>query len=380
MCKQAIRYKLLSAWLICHAILPAAMSQTDTGSTSLLQGRQPPVFSLGAGLQHGFIFAHSPAVENTKGARPTGLEMTFSWQRNDAAVWDLCRCYPRKGLLLSYYDYDTKILGKGITGAYFLEPMYRLNKNLFFSFNTGAGLSWLTNPADSVRNPTNQSYSTYLSVYLRAGLGLWVRLNDHWWLNGSANYQHESNGGSKQPNKGINWPTAGIAFSYQHQARPLYRGIRSKDKFWKKLPVRWDAGIFGMAKRVLNEQGDSRRLPLIGISFQGSKQVGRISALTAGMEVFTDRALRFQLKQDSVDASATRAGLLLGHEFLLGKFIFSQRFGIYVFNPTNYFEDVYHRWGIHYRIDRHWGTGFHLQAHRHIADFIDLRVTWSWQQ
>lgn len=373
------RYKLLWVWLIGHALLSTGMAQTDTGSTFLRPGKLKTVFSIGAGLQHGFIFAHSPAVENTRGANPTGLEINFTWQRNDAAVWDLCRCYPRKGILLTYYDYDTKILGKGITAAYFLEPVYRLNKNIFFSFNTAAGISWLSNPADSVRNPTNLSYSTYLSGYLRVGLGLWVRLNDHWWLNGSVNYQHESNGGLKQPNKGINWPTAGLALNYQREARPFYRGIRSTDKFWKKLPVRWDAGLFGMAKRVLNEEGDSRRLPIIGISFQGSKQVGRINALTAGVEIFTDRALRFQLKQDSADASATRAGLLLGHEFLLGKFIFSQRFGIYLYNPTNYFEDVYHRWGIHYRIDKQWSVGFNLLAHRHIADFIDLRLTWSWQ-
>jgi hypothetical protein len=370
--------KLLYAWLFSHVLVPAGISQTDTGNAPLWRGKQKPVFSLGAGVQHGFIFAHSPAVENTKGANPTGVELTFSWQRNDQAVWDLCNCFPRKGLLLAYYDYDTRILGKSVTAAYFLEPSYRLGKNIFFSFNTAVGVSYLTNPSDSVHNPTNLSYSTHLSGYLRVGTGLWFRLNDHWWLNGSINYQHESNGGLKEPNKGINWPTAGIALSYQHNPRAYYRGVRKKDKFWKDLPVRWDAGIFGMAKRVVDEHGQSRRLLLAGLSFQGSKQVGRIQALTAGAEIFTDRALRYRLKQDTLDASATRAALLLGHEFLLGKFIFSQRLGIYVFNPSGYFDDVYHRWGIHYRIDRHWGAGFHLLAHRHVADFIDLRLTWSW--
>lgn len=372
------QYRWLPVWLLLNVLLPPAMAQEDTLAPG--SGKLKNVFSIGVGLQHGFIFAHSPAVENTKGANPTGLELTLGWQRNDAAIWNLCNCFPRKGLMLTFYDYDTRILGKGFTGAYFLEPTYRLNNTIFFSFRAGAGLSYLTAPYRPVHNPTNQSYSTHLSGYLLVGTGLWFRLNDRWWLNSSINYQHESNGGLKEPNKGINWPTAGVAVSYQPHPRPYFRGIRKRDKFWKELPIRWDAGVFGIAKRVLDEQGKSRRLPVIGISFQGSKQVGRISALTASVEVFTDRALRFRLKQDSIDASATRAGLLLGHEFLLGKFIFSQRFGIYVFNPTNYFEDVYHRWGIHYRINRHLGTGFNLQAHRHIADFIDLRFTWSWPQ
>lgn len=336
------------------------------------------MLSIGAGLQHGFIFAHSPTVENTKGANPTGLELILGWQRNDGPIWNLCNCFPRKGLLLAFYDYDTRILGKSVTAAYFLEPAYLLSNKLLFSFRTAAGLSYLTDPSHPVHNPTNQSYSTHLSGYLLAGVGLWFRLNDHWSLNGTVNYQHESNGGLKEPNKGINWPTAGLAVSYLPHPRPYFRGVRRKDKFWKGLPIRWDAGLFGVAKRVTDEHGKSRRLPIIGLTFQGSKQVGRINALTAGMEVFTDRALHFQLQRDSIESNATRAGLLLGHEFLLGKFIFSQRIGVYVYNPTKLFDDVYHRWGIHYRINQRLGIGFNLQAHRHVADFIDLRATWSW--
>src|SRR5688500_1705284 len=61
------------------------------------------IFSTSIGIQHGFIFAHSPEVENTKGSLPTGAELIFSWQKSDAAVWDLCNCFPRKGLLLAYY-------------------------------------------------------------------------------------------------------------------------------------------------------------------------------------------------------------------------------------------------------------------------------------
>jgi hypothetical protein len=98
------------------------------------------------GTQHGFIFAHSEAVENTKGSNPTGIEGILSWQRNDSATWSLCNCFPRKGLLLAYYDYDNKVLGKSITGAYFLEPTYRLSKGSFFAFKGAAGISSLTNP------------------------------------------------------------------------------------------------------------------------------------------------------------------------------------------------------------------------------------------
>lgn len=361
--------KLLLVFLLVHIVIPACFAQ-----------KQKNVFSVGLGVQHGFIFAHSPEVENTKGSNPTGIEGILSWQRSDPSVWNLCNCFPRKGILLAYYDYDNAILGQSYTAAYFLEPVYRLGKRFFFSFKGAAGLSYLTNPFDTILNPGNRSYSTSVSGYLLFGLGLWLQLSEHWWLNASVNYQHESNGGLQQPNKGINWPTAGFALSYQLNPRPYYTGKRQKDKYWKKDGIRWDAGLFGIAKRIRDENGDSHRKPLIGTSFQGSKQVGTINALTLGAEIFTDAALRQQLKQDSVSASAVRAGLLFGHEFLLGRFLFSQRLGVYIFDRTPYFDRIYHRWGIHYRINEHWGAGLHLQAHRQVADFIDLRITYSWQR
>jgi len=135
-------------------------------------------------------------------------------------------------------------------------------------------------------------------------------------------------------------------------------------------------GIFGIAKRALDENGNSRRLPLVGFSVQGSKQVGRINSITAGMEVFRDAVLQSRLKQDSVNASPLKAGVLIGHEFILGRFLFSQRLGIYIFDQTPYFDQLYHRWGIHYRINRRFGTGVNLLAHRHVADFIDLKFTY----
>lgn len=355
-------------------------AQQDTGSLRSGGPRKNNIFSVGAGVQRGFILAHSQAVENTKGANPTGLELIFSWQRNDAAIWNLCNCFPRKGLLLAYYDYDREILGSSFTAGYFLEPVYRLGKGVFFSFKGIAGLSYLTNPHDSLHNPTNQSYSTALSGYLLFGAGIWIRLNDKWWLNGSVNYQHESNGGLRQPNKGINWPTAGIALSYSPRPEPYYTGIRTKKRYRGDYSTRWDISMFGIAKRAIDEDGSSRRLPIFGLGLQASKQIGAIHALTAGTEIYTDLALRAQLKQDSIKVSHVRAGLLLGHEFLLGKFLFSQRIGISLLDKTPYFDKVYHRWGIHYRINEHLGAGINLQAHRHVADFIDVRFIYSWQK
>jgi hypothetical protein len=339
--------------------------------------RLPSIFSLGVGVQRGFIFAHSPAVENTKGAHPTGIELVLSWQRNDPDTWELCNCFPRKGLLLAYYDYDTRILGKSYTAGYFLEPVYRISRKSYFSFRGVAGASYLTSPFDSVSNPTNMSYSTSLSAYLLVGLGLWFPVGNHFWLNASLNYQHESNGGLRQPNKGINWPTAGILLSYQPVNRPYKTAARSNKRYWLGQPPRTDVSLFAMGKRGIDEYGESKRLPLIGMGVQIAKQVGRINNLTLGAEIYRDASLKARLEQENIGASAIKAGLSAGHEFILGKFLFSQRLGIYVFDETPYYDLLFHRWGLQYRLNRKLAIGFNLQAHRHVADYVDLRVAYS---
>ena len=187
---RKITLSIFVFWLSLFICSKSIVAQTDSSGRGTRFYKEQNLFSIGAGFQRGFIFAHSEAVQNTKGSHPIGVELILSWKRNDAAVWDLCNCYPRKGLLLTYNDYDNSILGQGFSAAYFLEPTYRLSRNLFFSFKAASGLSYLTNPFDSIKNPTNQSYSTDLSVYLNVGLGLWFQLNPHWWINSSINYQH----------------------------------------------------------------------------------------------------------------------------------------------------------------------------------------------
>ncbi len=377
---RQVRVRLL-LWIVLFAFAgPRALAQSDTIATPKNTARQESLFSIGLGVQHGFIFAHSEDVQNTKGARPTGIETILGWQRNDPAAYALCLCYPRQGLLLAYYDYDVEVLGTSGTAAYFLEPTYRISDNIFFSFKGAAGISYLDSPYNSITNPGNQSYSTHLSFYLLVGVGTWVRLSDQWWLNPGVNYQHISNGGKREPNKGINWPTAGIAVSYQPASRPWYTGTRTTDKYWRHYPTRYDLSLLGTIRRGYDQDGDRKRYVLGGLAVQAGRQIGRLSMLTLGAEAYHDEELKDKLRRDGYDASPVKAGILLGHEFLLGRFQFSQRLGVYVFDQTPYYDRIFHRWGLQYRINRHVSAGFDLLAHRHVAEVVDLRLTYTFQK
>ncbi len=182
---QIARYKLLWACLLSQALQYTGTAQTDTGSDTLNPAKLRSMFSMGAGLQHGFIFAHSPAVENTKGAHPTGVELNVTWQRNDKAVWDLCRCYPRKGLLLTYYDYDTKILGKESRPLISWNPCTGSEK--MFSSPLTPPRDYPGCPIRPIRSITPPTCRTAppSAVTCALCLGFWAKLTDDWWLNAS---------------------------------------------------------------------------------------------------------------------------------------------------------------------------------------------------
>ncbi len=373
-------HRLVLALIVFSICYTQAAAQSDSTDAHQEAGRLPSLLSVGAGWQYGFIFAHSQDVQNTKGSNPLGAELVLSWQRNDPDTWDLCNCFPRNGLLLSYYDFDNAVLGRGVNASYFLEPTYKLTQKSFLSFKGAAGLSYLTNPHHETSNPANQSYSTYLNGYLLLGIGAWFRLSEHWWLNPSVNYQHISNGGLRKPNKGINWPTAGVAFSYQPKTRAYNTHPRSTEKYWAEDSPRWDITLFGIARKGYDTEGNRKRYPMAGVALQGAKQVGRISNLTLATEVYRDKELRSRLDSDSEEGSEVKAGVMAGHEFILGKFLFSQQLGVYVFDQTPYFDRLYHRWGLQYRAGQNLGFGFNLLAHRQVAEFIDLRVTYSFRR
>lgn len=332
---------------------------------------------LQARLHYGFIFAHSEAVQNTAGAHPRGIELEIIRQRADTIAWNLCHCYPVKGWSLTYFDFNNRVLGSGLIGAYFLEPAYRIGKKIQFRFRGSVGLGYLTNPFNPQTNPANMSYSSQLSGFLRLGIAASYRVAPKWLLQMGAQYQHISNGGWKEPNKGINWPTASVGVTYfsRRYQLPVYRQPAYKNSLHKKPYLQ--AGLLLAAKQGYQAGGRTARTPLAGILVQAEKQVGRTNALNAGVEVYYDNALKQQLQKDSVFGSASRAGLLAGHNFLLGKFFFSQQLGVYLLNRTPYYDRIYHRWTLHYQMNKHWVTGFGLKAHRQVAEFIDLRLLYK---
>lgn len=102
------------------------------------------------------------------------------WHYTTRNAWETCHCYPRLGVALTIWDYDNpEILGYGVTGLFFVEPVFGASKRVSFSIRAGVGLSYQTKPYDIESNSNNMSYSTYVAFPLQLGGNMHVRLNRH---------------------------------------------------------------------------------------------------------------------------------------------------------------------------------------------------------
>jgi hypothetical protein len=335
--------------------------------------KSKPSFSYSLSGKYGFIVPHREDVLGAANSFPRGVKASMNWHHTDQQTINRYGCFPRHSLLIAYYDFDNPLFGKAMNVAYSLEPYLMLSNRLSFYPRISIGGAFLTNPADPIINPTNKSYSLPLSAYLSLGAGFRWQFSKQWATHLNADYNHVSNGAWSEPNLGLNWPTLSLGIEYSHKGMELKELKREKDKFDYKA-WRIDIEIFGLIKGgIVNniEKYD----PIIGLNFTASKRVNRLHAWTAAAEFYHDQLLQRQLASNSISSDGLRAGILVGHEFLLNKFIFSQQLGMYV--AGQYDTDLfYQRWGLQYYFLPRWRIGVNLRARKHLADFTDIRVTY----
>ena len=366
-------------FIFCAAACANASAQKIEITDSLRQ------IVIGARYHSGFIFAHNIHVKNTKGVKPEGFEFEYAHLKTDSSTLTKFKCYPNLGLSFTYVDFNSQLLGKSYSASYFIEPTFRLGNNLKMNVRTAAGLSYLTNPHDSVKNPANQTYSGHINICLQLAFGFSYPVSKHIDVYAMGNFLHNSNGGYKLPNAGLNYINASLGLRYfQYASRlPVYK--KEKDTSWKHQRLHFDVSAYCGPKDGYNSDSSAHRKFVIGTFVQIVKQVSSLHALTAGAEIYYDNGLR-SIKDVYVkdNSSSTLAGVLIGHQFLLNRFIFTQQLGFYISKHTKtyntqyaeLFQSIYHRWGLQYKINDHLFAGITLLAHNQIADFIDAGIVY----
>ena len=326
----------------------------------------------------GFIIPHSNKIEELSHTNPWGIEMDINWHLIKRETWQYCFCYPRTGFSLMYTNFSNpEVIGSALALYPYIEPFISAEKPFSLSIRFGMGPTYMTKIYDQEKNPENLFNSSHLSFIVVLNMGFNYRVSPNINLRIAGNYNHISNGGIKQPNLGINFPTINAGLDWSLSPAHFPNREKNSDLVPNPEKFRLDIYLFGTGKI---DHKNSKNYIISGLGFNFSERIGRINAMTCGVEWINDGEIKYLAKENQITnkygniIDHHRAGILFGHELLLGRFIFSQQLGFYIYSPFEPLDAVYQRYGILFKISDRIFTGINIKAHRHVADFLDLRA------
>lgn len=321
----------------------------------------------------GHVIANSTANQSIINAYPFSIQLRKIQTLQDPIFRSLYKCNLNRGGLLQFTHYNRSILGNAVIAGYFLEPFWYINPNLHIGIRAAGGLAYTSNPYNSEQNPQNFTYSTYINNYTTLGGSIGWMGKGPWSVDAIVQLNHLSNGGLNRPNIGLNWLTAGIGVYYNlpKLAEPKWLPADTS----RIHP--WAVEMAGYASYPKLDTVRNQQFFIAGLSFQFAKR-GLLHGWTMGGEITYDPMYSERGKQrKDLELAPWLAGALVGHEFILGKFLFSQQLGIYL-QQTHliYKSPIYHRWGITYSVSRRIALGINIKAHNETANFMDARLVY----
>jgi hypothetical protein len=313
--------------------------------------------------QYGFIIPHASDLRYVSGSVPTGVTLTWQRMNSSQSSWDVCNCFHYLGFQFSYHNFgNPDVLGAAYSLAAGFEPVILRGQAFSVTLHSGIGVSYLTRVHHPDTNPLNLFFSSPVSFLLFVAPALEYRFSGNWGGRISLNYNHISNGGQKQPNRGINFPQVGVGVNYYFQT------IRDLPEYSGDLPERnmhyWlESGI--TSHKVEDE---SRRKP--SISFAGGvyKPVSVLNAFGTGLE-FT-----YDMSQSNQRGGSGLLAPFVSHHFLLGRFDFNQRMCYSILKQDLPDSRFYQRYTILYNLLQKYRIGFSMKAHGHVASGMDFRL------
>ncbi|UYZ58800.1 acyloxyacyl hydrolase [Hymenobacter latericus] len=335
---------------------------------------QPVVVGLYA--QGGFIIAHSPRVKHLVTAHPTGLELNLQRQLTGTQPWHAWYRYPKVGVALVYYDYHNPAMGKSYAGSVYLSKTAWRTPRQELSFRLGTGIGYFPKAFDRETNHKNLFVSSRLNATLQARAEYDVALTPKLGLLVGLALNHYSNGATAKPNLGVNIPTVVLGLNYHRQRQFVPLPATPANE-----PTDLGRNFFNVSTSVgfkQRNESDRQRYWVNSVTVAGGRRINRKSNLLVGLEGFYDRSLLAEQRDTARNADklqdVKKAGVLLGHELLLGRLAFGTHLGFYFYNPYKSNNFYYERLSLKYHLTQHLFGALDLKVHRGAADVIECRV------
>lgn len=325
----------------------------------------------------GLIIPHRDTLKEIASSTPRGIQVEISRFNISEKSWQSCNCYARTGFSFAIFDYGNQNkLGQSYNLKFFLEPLININSKILLSYRAGMAISYLNRTYNEQTNPENLFYSSPISYMLLLSLNLNYKINDEFNLNTGVFYNHISNGGMRQPNLGMNFPTLSLGVDYiinpQKEKLVKYRKTDSLSKnnfFYFRIPF--------SIKTVdaMDTTFEEAQKAVSGIELGYQHQFTKLNAVILGMEVLYDGSWKERNERWNSNFDHRTINLLLGHSFVLGRFNFIQQLGFYAYKDfPNTNSRFYQRYALYYNLLDYLHLGFSLKSHLEVAEIMDVRI------
>lgn len=324
--------------------------------------------SIDFNMQAGWIIPHNAELQAISQTTPLGLNLRYQVMNSSRENWEACNCFHYLGLGLQVHDFqNSRELGRALTLYGSFQPILWKRNSWELALDMGIGASYLTRVYDEIENPRNTFFSAPISFLLFVRPVLAYSLSDQVQINTSFYYNHISNGGQRQPNRGMNYPMFSIGMQYflSNQSFPSH----TKTKIENRLNTYLELGVNSRSS------ASGGRQPNFTLGLGVYQQVASVSALGIGLDLNKD----FSLEVEQNRLEALMPAPFIAHHFLFGRFDFQQRFAWYAKKPADYQagKNFYQRYTLMYQLGEKFRLGVGMKAHGHVAENMDLRLGWK---
>ncbi|PWE01146.1 acyloxyacyl hydrolase [Marinilabilia rubra] len=355
--------------MLIRVILVSGLLFVALGVWGQKSENRAPLHYLSGYIYGGQIEIHSSKIDHFQGVRPFGAGVDFSWKFVSKKAYSLCSCYPSLGLSVNYWNFGHESLGNAVSTLFYVEPVLFSPAGIDLAVKAGMGVSYLDHPYNEKYNPLNVTYSTNFAFPLMIGLSADVPLDTNWSIRLSGIFQHISNGGVNQPNLGINYTTLGVGLKRKLDSRSLPPPIKPE-------PIDPDAAetrlLFAFSSGIKEPEDSEEKAILMAVSAEYLHQFARINAWSVGLQGEYDNS-----RSEPGFNNKSRLSLTAGHSFLLGRFTFGQKGGIYVWRGHSTHSPWYQYYTLDFDLAGRFGFGVGLKAHGKVAEYLGVRLLYK---
>lgn len=259
---------------------------------------------------------------------------------------------------------------------YFRIPFqFEFNKRFTFSYLGSLGIASNFKPYNRDNNPTNVFLGSVSNAYVNFKIEAAYHFSPHWSAVAALGFKHFSNGGTQQPNRGINLAPFSVAVNYRPDEYKPFEGKSQLPKFLKynTLNVAMIAGTNNLDVDKPNQFKAALSVSALrAISYKYRAGIGLDMFYTSGVSGEGNTGPTFS---NSVSLAAVGTW-----EWVLNKNLYIPlAVGFYMKrNPSNGEDNFYYeRVGIRYRFDNNVFCGLTVKAHAGTAEFLEWTVGYS---